>query len=194
MQSYETKTFSLPTLSGISSKQIEVHLGLYAGYVKHVNLIVETLQAVREGTRTLDAYLIAELRRRFAFEFDGMRMHEYFFAQFEHGPQPLNTESTLAQLAIKKYGSVEAFIEHIKEVATTRGIGWVVVSYDVAVQTLHTTFVADHEIGQLSGLPIVLALDVWEHAFMVDYTPAEKKAYVDAFFQNLNWDVCAKRV
>lgn len=190
---YTPKTFALPELSGLSEKQIKVHIGLYEGYVKHVNLIAEKLSAVRNGELTLDPYIVAELRRRYAFEFDGMRMHEYFFTQFEGGAQALNNESTLAKTAAAKYGSSEAFVEHIKEVAGTRGIGWVVVYYDTEAKELITTFVADHEVGQLSGLPIILALDMWEHAFMVDYVPAEKKNYVEAFLSNVNWSVIEKR-
>lgn len=190
---YTPKQFTLPPLTGISEEQVTVHLGLYEGYVKHVNLIGEKLAAVRSGELTLDPYIVAELRRRFAFEFDGMRMHEYYFDQFEGGPHALSPESVLAKVAGEKYGSVEGFIAHIKEVAGTRGIGWVVVYQDQHVGTIHTTFVADHEVGQLSGLPIILALDMWEHAFMVDYRPAAKKEYVEAFFQNLNWSAVEKR-
>ncbi len=189
---YTPRTFNLPTLSGISEKQIAVHLALYEGYVKHVNLIADQLKQVREGSLSLDPYVVAELRRRFAFEFDGMRMHEYYFEQFEGGAQG-NQDSSLAKKAIEKYGSLDGFAAHIKEVAGSRGIGWVVVYYDTVVQELHTTFVGDHEIGQLSGLPIILALDLWEHAFMVDYVPAEKKNYIDAFLANMNWTVCEKR-
>lgn len=190
---YTPKQFNLPTLTGISEEQVKVHLGLYEGYVKHVNLIAEKLGAVRSGELTLDPYIVAELRRRFAFEFDGMRMHEYYFDQFEGGAMALNPESVLAKVAGEKYGGVDGFITHVKEVAGTRGIGWVVVYADPNVGTVHTTFVADHEVGQLSGLPIILALDMWEHAFMVDYRPASKKDYVEAFFQNLNWSVVEKR-
>lgn len=193
MNTYTPKEFDLPELQGLSEKQVEAHLGLYKGYVNHVNLIAEKLGAVRSGTLELDPYIIAELRRRFAFEFDGMRMHEYYFTQFEGGAQTLSKESALAKLAGEKYGDTEKFIEHIKEVATSRGIGWVVVYYDEVAKTPHTTFVADHEIGQLAGLPIILALDVWEHAFMVDYLPAEKGKYLEAFFSNLNWGVVEKR-
>ncbi len=194
MFTYTPKTFALPALTGLSEKQITVHLALYEGYVKHVNLIAEKLSAVRNGELALDPYIVAELRRRFAFEFDGMRMHEYYFDQLENGPQAINQESNLAKLVTEKYGSTDAFIAHIKEVAGTRGIGWVVVYFDATAQTVHTTFVADHEIGQLSGLPIILALDLWEHAFMVDYVPAEKKNYIEAFFNNLNWGVVEKRL
>lgn len=190
---YIPKTFNLPTLSGLSEKQIKVHLALYEGYVKHTNLIMEKIQALKEADAEGNAYLIAELRRRFAFEFDGMRMHEYYFEQLEGGLTSLTSGSALAKAVEERYGSDEQFIAHIKEVATTRGIGWVVVYADPRAKTLHTTFVSDHEVGQLAGLPIILALDLWEHAYMVDYVPAEKKSYIDAFFANLNWSVVEKR-
>lgn len=192
---YTAKTFNLPTLQGLSEKQIKVHLALYEGYVKNVNLIMETLKgyaAYGDKASEGDKLAIAELRRRFAFEFDGMRMHEYYFEQFE-GEKGGSQESALAKVAAEKYGSGEKFLAHIREVAGTRGIGWVVVYKDTVANTIHTTFVADHELGQLAGLPILLALDMWEHAFMVDYVPAEKKNYVDAFFANLNWSVIEKR-
>ncbi len=203
---YSPKTFTLPSLAGISEKQVAVHLALYEGYVKHVNLILEKLSAVRAGTLELDPYIVAELRRRFGFEFDGMRLHEYYFEQLERpivhavssasgyegerGDVPL---TPFASAVIEKYGSEDAFVSHVKEVAGTRGIGWVVVSADPGAATLHTTFVADHELGHLAGLPIILALDLWEHAYMVDYVPADKKNYIDAFFTNLNWSVVEKR-
>lgn len=190
---YTAKTFNLPTLSGLSEKQIKVHVGLYEGYVKQVNLIAETFAKVRAGELTLDPYVQAELRRRFAFEFDGMRMHEYYFEQLEGSKQEQEAGSQLAKAAAEKYGSGGKFIAHIKEVAGARGVGWVVVYADPRANTLHTVFVGDHEIGQLAGLPIILALDMWEHAFMVDYVPADKKNYVDAFLANLNWGVVEKR-
>jgi len=189
---YTPKTFNLPVLEGLSEKQIKVHLALYEGYVKHTNLIGEKLAAARAGTFELDPYIVAELRRRFAFEFDGMRLHEYYFEQLEGSQASLTTGSALAKLAEEKYGAggLEA---HIRDVAGTRGIGWVVVYVDPTIKTVHTVFVADHEVGQLAGLPIILVLDLWEHAYMVDYVPAEKKNYIDAFFANLNWGVVEKR-
>jgi superoxide dismutase, Fe-Mn family len=193
MHTYTAQKFDLPALPGLSEKQIAVHLGLYEGYVKHVNLIAEKLHAVRTGELALDPYLVAELRRRFAFEFDGMRMHEYYFTQLEGGAAALTESSALATCVSNKYGSVSGFIEHIQEVAGTRGIGWVVVYYDAVAQSVHTTFVADHELGQLSGLPVLFALDLWEHAFMVDYVPSEKKQYVETFLSHVNWPVVEKR-
>jgi Fe-Mn family superoxide dismutase len=189
---YTAKTFTLPELLGISTEQIKVHLALYEGYVKHVNLILEQLAQARTGEIVLDPYVQAELRRRLAFEFCGMRMHEYYFEQFT-GTKGGSPNSALARAAAEKYGSGEDFIAHIKEVAGTRGIGWVVVYWDEAPGMMHTTFVGDHELGQLAGLPIILALDMWEHAYMVDYRPAEKGKYIEAFFDNVDWSVLEAR-
>ncbi len=189
---YTAKTFDLPELSGISKKQVDVHLALYQGYVKHTNLILEKIEKLRAEDATENAYLINELRRRLGFEFDGMRMHEYYFDQLEGGAAAITT-GTFATLAEEKYGSWDSFISHLHEVAGTRGIGWVVVYYDQNINSLHTAFVNDHELGQLSGLPIMLAIDLWEHAFMVDYVPAEKKTYVEAFLANVNWSVVEAR-
>ncbi|MFZ1075622.1 MAG: Fe-Mn family superoxide dismutase [Minisyncoccia bacterium] len=189
---YPVKTFNLPVLEGISEKQIKVHLALYEGYVKHVNLIHEKLRELKKTDAEGNAYAMAELRRRFAFEFDGMRMHEYYFSQFE-GEKGGDEKSGLALAVNEKYGSGENFMAHIKEVAGSRGIGWVVVYADPSANTVHTVFVGDHELGQLAGLPIILAVDLWEHAYMVDYIPADKKNYVDAFLANVNWSVPEKR-
>lgn len=189
---YTARTFDLPELKGLSKKQIDVHLALYEGYVKHVNLITEKIAKLKAEDAEGNAFVVNELRRRLGFEFDGMRMHEYYFEQFE-GEKGGSPDSALAKAAAEKYGSGENFIAHIKEVAGTRGIGWVVVYSDPRANTLHTAFVNDHELGQLAGLPIILALDLWEHAYMVDYVPAEKKTYVEAFLDNVNWSVVEAR-
>lgn len=189
---YVARTFTIPSLSGLSDKQMQVHLALYEGYVKHVNLIRSQIKELKE-TET-NAYVVNELRRRFAFEFDGMRMHEYYFEQLEGGAQEHEDTSAFTSAVTEKYGDWNAFLAHVKEVAGTRGIGWVVVYYDPSGRTLHTTFVADHELGQLAGLPIILAVDLWEHAYMIDYVPAEKMSYVEAFLKNVNWGVVEKRM
>ena len=192
IMNYTAKQFNIPNLAGISEKQIKVHLGLYEGYVKQVNFIGEKLAAARAGKLELDPYTVSELRRRFAFEFDGMRMHEYYFEQLQGGSCKVKEENAFANAVKEKYGE-QGLEAHIREVAGSRGIGWVVVYYDPLSQSLITTFVSGHEVGQLAGLPIILALDLWEHAFMVDYVPADKKNYIDAFFANINWGVVEKR-
>src|SRR3989338_6634167 len=192
MQKYEEKKFDIEQLDGISTKQIEEHLKLYSGYVKHTNLIREKIAELSKDKEN-NSYIISELRRRFNFEFNGMRMHEYYFEQLEGGAKDLNTESALAKVLTEKYGSLNESINHFKEDGKSRGIGGVVFAYDVTAKTNHIVWVGDHEIGQLGGLPIIAVMDVWEHAFMVDYVPSEKGKYIDAFLKNINSDVLEKR-
>ena len=173
---YEEKKFDLPQLQGLSKKQIDIHLGLYGGYVKHVNLLREQLHELESVGGEKFAYAGAETRRRLGFEFNGMRMHEYYFEQFEGGREVFNPHSPLSKILSEKYGSVEKSIEHFKMVgAGTRGIGWTILSFDQRANTPHIAWISDHELGQLAGLPVILAMDMWEHAYMVDYTPSEKK-------------------
>lgn len=193
MHTYDPQTFTLPALDGLSEKQITAHLGLYEGYVKHVNVLREQIKALTEADAEKYAYAIMEVRRRLGFEFNGMRMHEYYFTQFEGGSHPLTESSALTTALTEKYGSVDAFIAHFTSVGMSRGIGWSVLYQDPIGDTVHTAWVSDHELGQLGGLPVILAMDMWEHAFMVDYLPAEKKQYIEAFLKNLNWDVPAAR-
>jgi len=193
MHTYEAQTFDLPTLSGISADQIKVHLGLYEGYVKHTNLLRQQIADLEAADKEKNAYAIMEVRRRLGFEFNGMRMHEFYFSQLEGGPKAHTSDGAFEVAMSEKYGSWDAFIAHTTAVAMSRGIGWSVVYFDQVGKTPHVAWVGDHELGQLGSLPIMLALDMWEHAFMVDYTPAEKKQYIEAFFKNLNWEVVEAR-
>ncbi len=193
MHTYTPRTFSLGTLDGLSEEQVKVHLALYEGYVKHVNVLREQITELSALDKDKYAFAITETRRRLGFEFNGMRMHEYYFEQLEGGVAPLNAESELTKAVTEKYGSVEEFMTHMKSVAMSRGIGWTILYNDPQGGTVHIAWVTDHELGQLGGLPIIFALDMWEHAFMVDYRPATKKDYVEAFLKNVNWSVPEKR-
>ncbi len=193
MHTYTAKEFNLPAeLAGLSAKQIEVHLGLYNGYVTYVNKMREQLKSLC-GTDTDNSYAMTELSRRFGFEFNGMRMHEYYFEQLEGGVQELDAESGFAKMLGEKLGGFDGFIKGLSMTAMSRGIGWTVLYWDAVAQVPVIAWVSDHELGQLGGLPILFALDMWEHAFMVDYTPAEKMQYIEAYLSNINWDVIAAR-
>ena len=189
---YEKRDFQLPRLQGISSEQIEMHLELYAGYVKFTNQLCDVLEGLAKDPEK-NSYALAEVRRRFGWEFDGMRMHEHYFEQWEHGARPLPEGGALARMLAAQYGSVQGFEERWKRIGQTRGIGWTVLAWDAKVNKAHAFWVGEHEIGQLAGLPIVLVMDMWEHAYLVDYKPAEKKKYIDAFWQNLDWELIERR-
>ncbi len=189
---YIPQTFSLQTLEGISPKQLEVHLKLYEGYVKFLNTLVEVQKDLLKDAEK-NAYALSEVTRRIGFEFNGMRMHEHYFSQWEGGSTPLTTESALGKALSVQYGSLEFWQNEFKAVGMMRGIGWTILSYDPSGKKFFNHFVMDHELGQLNSTVTILALDMWEHAYMVDYTPSEKKQYVEAFFKNLNGEVIEKR-
>lgn len=193
IMTYEPKTFTIPTLDGISEQTIKEHLGLYAGYVKQVNLIHEKIEALSADSEQ-NAYAIAEIRRRLGFEFGGMKNHEAYFAQFEGGAQALTEDTELYKSISYLWGSFDEFITMFKSIAMTRGIGWAMLYFDRNAKRLVTAWVDEQQIGQLPSVEIILALDMWEHSFMLDYPPSRKKEYVEAFFKNLNWKVVAERM
>jgi len=188
---YTEKSFNIPNNTGLSEEQISVHLGLYAGYVKNTNALLDKIATwPAEG----DTIALSELQRRLGFEFDGMRLHEFYFSQLSEGAKALDENSKFGQLISKQYGSLEAYQADLKRIGSTRGIGWVVTYYDIESDSLLSTWVSDHELGHLAGLPIVFTLDMWEHAFMVDYRPATKLEYVDQYLSLVNWEIVANRL
>jgi Fe-Mn family superoxide dismutase len=188
MKKFEELKFNIGQLKGISAKNIEEHLKLYAGYVKFTNLIWEKIVELAADAEK-NAYMMGELHRRFGFEFNGMRNHEYYFKSLVGGSKPLPKNSKF-EMAIKKDApSFEAWIGGFKSLAMTRGVGWAVVYYDKKTEQLVYTWIDEQHIGQLNGLSWILGIDMWEHAFVYDYPTSEKKKYVEAFFENLNWEV-----
>jgi superoxide dismutase, Fe-Mn family len=189
---YSEKKFNLPTLEGISAKSVEEHVGLYAGYVKNFNAISAAIEDLLQDAEK-NALAIAELRRRHSFEFDGMKLHELYFPQFEGTPTALDANSSLAQAITKHWGSIEAVETRMRQTAAMRGPGWSILYYNPETSSFHMSFVGEQHQGHFATLPIILALDVWEHAFLLDYGAQGKGKYVDAFFKNLNWKVIEER-
>jgi len=190
---YEAKTFEIGELDGISKQTIEEHMGLYNGYVKNVNLIHDKIVELKEDSEK-NAYALAEVQRRLGFEFGGMKNHEAYFAQFEGGAKGLNADTELYKSIVHLWDSYDAFMTHVKVTAMTRGVGWVMLYLDRGAERLVLTWVDEQHIGQLPNTEIILALDMWEHSYMRDYVPSQKKEYVEAFFKNLNWEVVANRI
>ncbi|PIQ91372.1 MAG: superoxide dismutase [Parcubacteria group bacterium CG11_big_fil_rev_8_21_14_0_20_39_22] len=188
MKKFEEIKFSIPELKGISQKTNEEHLKLYSGYVKHANLILEHIDDLSEDTEK-NTYEIAELQRRFGFEFDGMRNHEYYFHGFEGGSKEIDDDSELKKAIEEEWGSFEDWINRFKSIAKTRGVGWAILYYDPHSKRLLNAWIDEQHLGHLTGLSPILALDMWEHSFVADYQPSGKGKYIDDFFENLNWSV-----
>lgn len=191
MEHFTAKTFTIPTLKGISQKTIDEHLKLYSGYVTHSNLVLEKITELSKNAEE-NMGLISGLERRFGFEFNGMRNHEYYFSSLEGGPSDLADASELKKQIEKDFGSFENWLTSFKALATTRGVGWAMLYYDRETKQLLNAWIDEQHLGQLSSCAPVLALDMWEHSFVMDYAPSGKKNYIEDFFSNINWGVIEK--
>src|SRR5690242_5185999 len=130
MKKFEEKKFNILPLKGISEKSIAEHLKLYSGYVKNANAVLEKIEEYGRDSEA-NAYALGELHRRFSFEFNGMRNHEYYFSHLEGGPTPFGPISAVRSEIEKTWGSLEVFLNRFKSIVlTTRGIGWAMLSYD----------------------------------------------------------------
>lgn len=186
MQKFIQKQFNIGELEGISAKNIQEHLKLYAGYVNSSNLILKKLEEYKEEESK--SYEKSELQRRFAFEFGGMRNHEYYFSSLEGGAKESPADSALKAKITEQFGSYEEWLAYFKKLAGTRGVGWAILYYDKQTDRLLNQWVDEQHLGHLVSATPVLALDMWEHAFVYDYATSEKGNYIEAFFANLNWE------
>ncbi len=187
MTQFQEQKFNIPKLIGISEKNIEEHLKLYSGYVKNANTILEKIDEYKTDSEK-HAYALGELGRRFAFEFDGMRNHEYYFHSLEGGATPLSN-GALKEKIEETWDSLDNFLTMFKALALTRGVGWAWLYYDKHTDRLLTQWSDEQHLGHLVGCTPILGIDVWEHAFVSDYQPSGKKQYVEDFLSNLNWSV-----
>lgn len=184
---YTAKDYShLLGMNGISDIMMQNHFTLYNGYVTNTNKVMELLSQKEVGTPEY-----SELQRRLGWEWNGMRMHEYYF-------ENLTKENSEPSEMVKKeieanYESFDTWFAHFGKLGTTRGIGWVVLARDTQTKKLITLWVGEHDLGQLAGADILLAMDVWEHAYMTDY--ALKRAdYIESFKKNIDWKVVESRM
>lgn len=187
MKEYIEQKFSLPELAGISAKSVSEHLKLYAGYVKNANFILNKLEEyANEGDKNV--YAASELQRRFSFEFNGMRNHEYYFKSLEGGAAALPSGSKLKEAVENEWGSWDGWLARFKSIASIRGIGWAILYYDPIAKRLTNAWIDEQHLGQLNGLSFIIGIDMWEHSYYMDYG-TDKKKYIEAFFANINWTV-----
>lgn len=187
MEVYTKKDFSfLIGTPGFSDQLLTNHFTLYEGYVTNTNKLIELLETKEIGTPEY-----SELQRRFGWEWNGMRLHELYFEnmQSEVAKKP---EGKIKEKIEKIYGSIEDWQKGFEGIGTMRGIGWVVLFYDEASGELFTTWIDEHNTGLLAGCKVLLVMDVFEHAFMIDYG-LKRIDYIKNFFAHTNWEVVEKR-
>ncbi len=189
--------FDLHGLNGISDQTLEMHFKLYEGYVQAVNKLRAQLFGIIQDEKVdqeeMPAY--SELTRRLGFEFNGMVLHEYYFSNLQQGsnaqPEP---HGSFAQIVEHSFGSFPIWKTDFSSVGMMRGVGWAICYLDPANGTVSNHWISLHEQGNIAGFVPLLVMDVWEHAYLLDYKPSERSDYIEAFFSNVDWKLVEERM
>jgi len=182
---YTAKDYNnLIGMEGFSETLLKNHFTLYQGYVTNTNKVLDTLDLMlKEGKTGTPEY--AELKRRLGWEFNGMRLHEYYFENLG-GKGGIDKAGKLAKKIGADFGSYEVWEKDFKAVGVMRGIGWVALYQDTLNGRLINFWINEHDVAHPAGGNLILIMDVFEHAFMIDYG-LKRADYIDAFFKNINW-------
>jgi len=198
INSYKAREFNLSGLNGISDETLEMHFKLYEGYVKETNNLTEKItKFIEDGNvdqEEMPAY--SELTRRLGFEYNGMVLHEYYFDNLKSGGGVGDPDRTalFAKAAEPSFGSYEVWKADFVGIGKMRGVGWAICNQNPANGRLSNHWITLHETGNIAGFDPILVMDVWEHAYLLDYKPAERPKYIEAFFSNIDWSAVEKRL
>jgi Fe-Mn family superoxide dismutase len=194
---YRARQFNLSGLQGISDKTLDTHFKLYEGYVQETNRLMERIAEYLKDGRVDEEEMPAysELKRRLGFEYNGMVLHELYFENMKrHGNGEPNRNFAFHRAATETFGSYDLWKTDFAGVAKMRGVGWSICYQHPETGRLSNHWITLHEIGNVAGYAPLVVLDVWEHAFLLDYKPADRPRYIEAFFANINWDLIEHRV
>ena len=185
---YEAKNFErLLGTEGFSDVLLRNHFTLYEGYVSNTNKLIETLRTAEVATP-----LYNELKRRFGWEWDGMRLHELYFGNMMKGGSELDKKSALTKKITDDFGSLEVWEKDFRATGALRGIGWAILAQDTETGRLFNVWVNEHDGGHLAGASIILVMDVFEHAFALDYG-VKRADYINAFWNAIDWNIVSDR-
>jgi Fe-Mn family superoxide dismutase len=178
-------------MEGFSETLLKNHFTLYQGYVTNTNKVLDTLDQMNRDGKTATPEF-AELKRRLGWEFNGMRLHEYYFENLG-GKGGISKGGKAANAIAASFGSVEAWEKDFRATGAMRGIGWVVLYQDTASSRLINFWVNEHDTAHPAGCNPLLIMDVFEHAYMLDYG-LKRADYIEAFFKNISWSAVDARV
>ena len=195
--SYKAREFNLSNLNGISDETLEMHFKLYEGYVKETNKLTDKItEFIKDGNvdqEEMPAYY--ELTRRLGFEYNGMVLHEYYFDNLKRGGGAGDPDRTaqFAKAAESSFGSYEIWKTDFDSVCKMRGVGWAICYENPANGRLSNHWISLHETGNVAGFQPILVMDVWEHAYLLDFK-TERPKYIEAFFSNIDWSAVESRL
>ncbi len=194
---HQAHSFDLHGLNGISDQTLEMHIKLYEGYVKATNnLRTQLYDIIKDGKVDQEEMPVySELTRRLGFEYNGMVLHEHYFNNLKRGSsEPPKKHGSFMQIAEDSFGSFDLWKTDFTSVGMMRGVGWAICYLDPANGRVSNHWVSLHENGNIAGFVPLLVMDVWEHAYLLDYKPSERSDYIEAFFSNVNWKLVEERM
>lgn len=177
-------------LPGMSDTLLKNHFTLYEGYVKNANTLIEILRSGKYSPGTPE---YNELTRRFGWEWNGMRLHELYFGNMGKETPSVSSEQEIGKLLTEVWGSVENWRKDFVGIGAMRGVGWTLLAYDQKRHTPLNVWINEHDVGHLAGAVPLLVMDVFEHAFMLDYG-LRRADYIAAFMNAVEWNVVEERL
>lgn len=179
------KELKYKELKGISERQLrEHHDVLYAGYVKKISNIEDKLKNTDLSEANATHSDLRELKMEETFALNGVKLHEGYFDNMT--PTSMRSSSKALELITRDFGSYDDWEKEFKAVGLCAR-GWVVLGYDLDEKRLKNILCDSHNQGGVWNMIALLIMDVYEHAYFLDYATA-RKAYIDAFFQNIDWN------
>jgi superoxide dismutase, Fe-Mn family len=196
-ESYKPKTFDLSNLTGISDQTLEMHFKLYEGYVTNTNLLTEKISGIladgQVDKEEMPAY--SELTRRLGFEYNGMVLHEHYFGNMKRGGGGEPSKNADFRAAVERsFPTFEIWKTDFVSVGKMRGVGWAIAYLDPTNGRVSNHWIELHQNGNVAGFIPLLVMDVWEHAYLLDYKPADRPKYIEAFLGNVDWDAVETRM
>lgn len=189
---YTAQNFqSLLGLSGLSDTLLKNHFTLYEGYVANINKLNDALVALEKNDK-FGTPEFSEMNRRFGWEWNGMRLHELYFDNLTKEGVVLG-KGTLKEKIEKEWGLFAMWEKDFRAMGALRGVGWVILYYDASSERLFNVWVNEHDGGHLAGAKPLLVMDVFEHAFMLDYG-IKRADYIEVFFRSIDWVTVEKRI
>ena len=180
----DAKKYNLASL-GLSEKQLAEHIKLYEGYCKKIDEIRNKILTVdKEGNATFSE--LRELKLEEGFCINAIKLHELYFENIGEGK---SNEAT--KMIEEDFGSIENW----KKEFTALGMssrGWVILAYDWKDDKLHNYIADMHNQGGVWDTIPILVLDMYEHAYFMDFG-TDKKSYIAKFLENINWKVVGDR-
>jgi Fe-Mn family superoxide dismutase len=156
--------------------------------------ISELIQDGKVDREEMPAY--SELTRRLGFEYNGMALHEYYFGNLRprrrhRRPRRRVTFRQSGSIVVRP--AMRRGRRSSPASGRCRGVGWAICYEDPENGRLSNHWITLHEVGNVAGFRPILVMDVWEHAYLLDYKPAEKSKYIEAFFANIDWEAVEAR-